>query len=220
VPYPGRPAASYEQGANIVDYIDQHIMPGYLVSGNHDWEALGSTPPTVATVLLGALAGAWLLSARSVKLKLLGLCGGGLVLLALGRLWSLQFPITKQLWTSSYVLYAGGWSCLLLAVFYGIIDGLGWRRWSFPFILIGLNPLVIYILDQTGLINFPYITQFFLGWAFNHGGAKMHNSEITVGWIYPSVVTSAHPVWQILATIGIELLFLYWLYRRRIFWRV
>lgn len=220
VPYPGQPAPSFEQGKNITDYIDQHIMPGYLVSGDHDWEALGSAAPTVATVLLGALAGTWILSKRTVGLKLAGLCGGGLAFLALGKLWGMQLPITKQLWTSSYVLYAAGWSCLLLAFFYGLIDGLGWKRWSFPFIIIGMNPLVIYLLWETGWINFPYIAQFFFGWSFNHGGIVMHNAESVVGWIYPPVVVSAHPVGQNLATVGVELLFVYWLYRRKIFWRV
>ena len=199
---PGQPAPSYEQGINIVDYLDQHIMPGKLRSGNHDANGWFSTPPVVATVLLGALAGAWLLSARSVQRKVVGLLLAGLILLALGWLWGLQFPIIKHIWTSSYVLYTAGWSCLLLGLFYGIVDGWHLRRWGFPFLLIGMNPLVIYILINTGLINFPYIAKFFLGFSYAHTA--------------PTVA----PVWEAVATMAVQFAFLYWLYRRKLFWRV
>jgi predicted acyltransferase len=101
VPAPGQPAPSYEQGVNIVDYLDQHVMPGKLKSGNHDANGWFSTPPVVAAVLLGALAGTWLLSARPLGRKVLGLLAAGLVLLASGWLWGLQFPIIKHIWTSS-----------------------------------------------------------------------------------------------------------------------
>ena len=177
-------------------------MPGKLRSGNHDANGWSSTPPVVATVLLGALAGAWLLSARSVWRKVQGLFGAGLVLVLMGWLWGLQFPIIKHIWTSSFVLYTAGWSCLLLGIFYGIVDGLRWRRWGFLFLLIGMNPLVIYILISTGLVNFPYIAKFFFGFSFAHAA--------------PSMV----PVWQELATMAVQFGFLYWLYRRKLFWRV
>ena len=202
VPAPGQPAPSYDQGINIVDYLDQHIMPGKLKSGNHDANGWFSTPPVVATVLLGALAGAWLLSARSVWRKVLALLAAGLVLVALGWLWGLQLPIIKHIWTSSYVLYTAGWGCLLLGLFYGIVDGLGWRRWGFPFLLIGMNPLVIYVLISTGLVNFSYIAKFFFGFSFAQAAPSMA------------------PVWQELATMAVQFVFLYWLYRRRLFWRV
>jgi len=236
VPYPGQPTPGFEKGRNIVDYLDQHFMPGRFTV--HSSEGWFSSPTTVASVLFGALAGTWLISARSIRRKLLGLGGAGLALLALGRLWALQCPIIKDLFTSSYVVYATGWSCLLLALFYGIIDGLGWRRWSFPFVLIGTNPLVLYLLVWTGWINFPYIAQFFFGWAFNYPGPPLHVSEAVanlayshpgfdwmssdsvVGWTFPPVLASPHPFWQMLATLAVEFLFLLWLYRRKIFWRV
>jgi predicted acyltransferase len=202
VPAPGQPGPSYQQGVNIVDYLDQHIMPGKLASGNHDANGWSSTPPVVATVLLGALAGTWLMSVRPVRQKLLGLLGGGLALLALGWLWGLQFPIVKHIWTSSFVLYAAGWSCLLLAIFYGIVDGLRWRRWGFLFLLIGMNPLVIYVLIGTKIVDFKYIATFFLGFAFAHASQTMSR------------------VWLELAIMAVEFSFLYWLYRRKLFWRV
>jgi predicted acyltransferase len=202
VPAPGQPGPSFKQGINIVDYLDQHVMPGRLASGNHDANGWFSTPPVVATVLMGALAGAWLLCPRAMGRKLLGLVGAGLGLVALGWVWGLQCPIIKHIWTSSYVVYTGGWSCLLLALFYAIIDGLRWRRWAFPFLLIGMNPLMIYFLGNTRLVDFGYIAKFFLGFA------------------YASAPLDMRAVWQAAATMAVELVFLYWLYRRKFFWRV
>ncbi len=199
---PGQPAPSFQQGVNIVDYLDQHIMPGRLISGNHDANGWSSTPPVVATVLFGVLAGTWLLTSYSAVRKVLGLAAAGAILTALGWLWGRQFPIIKHIWTSSYVLYTAGWSCLLLALFYGVVDGLRWRRWGFLFLLIGMNPLVIYLLINTGLINFTYIGKFFLGFLFSHAA--------------PAMI----PVWEVLAAMVVQFGLLYWLYRRRFFWRV
>lgn len=199
---PGQPAPSFGRGINIVDYLDQHIMPGRLISGNHDANGWSSTPPVVATVLLGALAGAWLLTARSVAVKVMWLAGAGVILTGLGWLWGFQFPIIKHIWTSSYVLYTAGWSCCLLALFYGVVDGLRWRRWGFPFLLIGMNPLVIYLLVNTGLINFTYIAKFFLGFTYSHAALPMV------------------AVWESVAVMAVQFALLYWLYRRKFFWRV
>ncbi len=202
VPAPGQAAPSFQQGVNIVDWLDQHIMPGRLISGNHDANGWSSTPPVVATVLIGALAGAWILSTRPVGVKVAALAAAGVILTALGWVWGFQLPIIKHIWTSSYVLYTAGWSCLLLALFYGIIDGLKWRRWGFPFLLIGMNPLVIYLLVNTQLVDFAFIGKFFLGFTFAHAA--------------PSMV----PVYSVLAALVVEFALLYWLYRKKFFWRV
>ncbi len=199
---PGQAGPSFDKGINIVDYLDQHIMPGRLISGNHDANGWSSTPPVVATVLFGCLAGTWLLTTRSAGAKVLGLLAAGVALTGLGLLWSLQFPIIKHIWTSSYALLTAGLSCLLLGLFYGVVDGLRWRRWGFLFLLIGMNPLVIYLLVNTGLINFTYIANFFLG--FTYSGASK-------AWV---------PVWESVAAIVVEFALLYWLYRRKFFWRV
>jgi predicted acyltransferase len=156
----------------------------------------------VATVLIGALAGAWLLTKRTVGVKVLALAGVGVVLTALGWLWGRQFPIIKHIWTSSYAIYAAGWSCLLLALFYGIVDGLRWRRWGFLFLLIGLNPLVIYLLVNTKLIDFVYIGKFFFGFTYAGAAPEMR------------------PVGDMAAAMVVEFALLYWLYRKKFFWRV
>lgn len=202
VPAPGQPAPSFEQGVNIVDYLDQRVMPGKLKSGNHDAIGWFSTPPAVATVLFGALAGAWLLGTRGAKQKTIGLLAAGAGLVGLGWAWSLQFPIIKHIWTSSYVLFTAGWSCILLGCFYGVVDGLGWRRWGFPLLLIGMNPLVIYLLVNTRLVDFQYIAKFFFGFAFAHAT--------------PAVAQ----VCQEIGAMAVQFSLLYWLYKHKLFWRI
>jgi len=123
-------------------------------------------------------------------------------LAALGWLWGLQLPIIKNLFTPSYVVYTAGLSSLLLGLFYCVIDGLRLRAWAFPLLVIGMNPLLIYILRSTGWVDFSYIAKFFLGFSFAHASAPVA------------------ALCQVVATIAFELLFLYWLYRRKFFWRV
>jgi predicted acyltransferase len=74
------------------------------------------------------------------------LFGAGAVAVAAGWLWGLQFPVIKKIWTSSYVLVAGGYSCIFLAVFYQLIDIWNWRKWCTPFVWIGMNPITIYLI--------------------------------------------------------------------------
>lgn len=146
VPVPGIGAGNFAEGANLANWIDKQYLPFWKYDGNHDPEGLLSTLPAVATCLLGVFAGMLLrnerFSARD-KVKWLAIAGvGGL---ALGYLWGLQFPIIKKIWTSSYVLVAGGWSCLLLALFYGVIEVWRATKWAQPFVWIGTNAIVVYL---------------------------------------------------------------------------
>ncbi|AQT68737.1 hypothetical protein STSP2_01909 [Anaerohalosphaera lusitana] len=89
----------------------------------------------------------------------------------LGLLWNIVFPINKEMWTSSFTVFTAGLSFLLLAVFYSIIDVIGFSRWAFPFVLIGLNAITIY-LGAHHAINFGYTTNFFFAGLVNKvGGA-------------------------------------------------
>ena len=101
----------------------------------------------MATCLFGVLAGMLLMNQTIPgQKKALLLFAAGLAGLLLGYLWGLQFPIIKRIWTSSYALVAGGYSCLLLAVFYQIVDIWRWRTWCRPFVWIGMNPITIYLV--------------------------------------------------------------------------
>src|SRR6185503_18964736 len=105
-------------------------LPGQLYKTYGDPEGIFSTIPAIATALMGVLAGHYLRSDRSGGQKARGLAAAGVLCIAFGYLWSLDFPVIKKMWTSSYVLVAGGWSLLLLALFYWLIDVKGWKRWT------------------------------------------------------------------------------------------
>ncbi|HUL55205.1 MAG TPA: DUF5009 domain-containing protein [Opitutaceae bacterium] len=149
VPVPGFGAGDFAEGHNLTNWLDQHFLPGRKWDGDHDPEGLLSTLPAVSSCLLGVFAGLLLRDAtRTEKQKAALLGGAGVALVLLGHLWGLQFPVIKKIWTSSYVLVAGGWSLLLLAIFYGIIDGWKVRAWATPFVWLGTNAITIYLISN------------------------------------------------------------------------
>jgi len=156
---PGREIPFLDKNQNIVAWVDRQLMPGHLYE---DWpahnardpEGLLSDIPAVGTTLIGLLTGLWIKSERAASRKAMGLAGGGLTCLAIGYLWSLRFPLNKQLWTSSYVLVAGGWSLLLFAGIYWAMEQRGWGKagWSralaWPWLVFGSNAIVAYMISE------------------------------------------------------------------------
>ena len=117
-----------------------------------------SSLPAVASGILGMFAGILLKRDElPAGRRILYLLVAGIGCLALGWLWGLQFPIIKKLWTSSYVLFAGGWSFLLVAVFHAVIDVGKFGIWARPFVWIGMNPITIYLL--VALIDFNAVVR-------------------------------------------------------------
>ncbi len=149
VPVPGYGAGVFVEGQNLANYIDKGYLPFFKWDGDHDPEGLLSTLPAIGTCLLGVFTGLFLRnSPLSQQKKAAFLFGAGVCSVLLGFLWGLQFPIIKKIWTSSYVLVAGGYSCIFLAVFYQVIEIWGFRKWATPFVWIGLNPLTIYLIHN------------------------------------------------------------------------
>jgi predicted acyltransferase len=149
VPVPGGAAGNFAEGQNLTNWLDQQYLPLRKWDGDHDPEGLLSTLPAIASCLLGVFAGVFLRDTKRGELKKAGqLAAAGLVLVALGWLWNLQFPVIKKIWTSSFVLVAGGYSCLLLSAFYFVIEVLKWRAWALPFVWIGMNPITIYMIHN------------------------------------------------------------------------
>jgi predicted acyltransferase len=147
VPVPGVGAGNFAEGKNLANYIDSQYLPLWKwESKPYDPEGMLSTLPTIASCLLGVFAG-MLLKNKNVGeyRKVFILAAAGAACLAAGFLWGLQFPIIKKIWTSSFVLVAGGYSCLLLALFYLLIDVWKLRRWATPFLWIGVNPITLYL---------------------------------------------------------------------------
>ena len=124
-------------------------MPGKKYDTFFDPEGFLSTIPAIATCLLGVFAG-FLLRNQTVpdQRKVMYLIGSGIAAAALGWLWHLQFPVTKKIWTSSYVLVAGGYSAMLLGVFYLIVDVWQKRAWCQPFVWMGMNSITIYLTSN------------------------------------------------------------------------
>jgi predicted acyltransferase len=168
------------------------------------WSTL-SFIPTLATMILGLLAGEWLKSRGSKEKKLRGLVIAGSSLLFLGLVcqWTGICPIVKRVWTSSYTLYSGGWVLLILAAFYALIEWKGWRRWAFPLLVVGMNSIAVYVMSWT--------MSDFVGDALDRhfGGA---------------LSAMAGPTFQpVLLGFGVMLVFwfiLFWMYRRKLFLKI
>ena len=162
VPVPEIGAGSFAPGANLSNWIDAHYLPGKLWDGTWDPEGLLSTLPAIATCLLGVFAGLLLRDARvEAGRKSLWLVGAGVLMVAVGFAWGMQFPVIKKIWTSSFVLVAGGYSAMLLGVFHYVIDVRGHSRWATPFIWIGANALTLYFCEN--IFNFEKLSARFVG---------------------------------------------------------
>jgi predicted acyltransferase len=140
---------TFEEGHNLTHYVDFRWLPGRKRNLYYTNEGLLSTFPAVATTLLGVMAG-WILTSQrwSGRQKVIGLLLAGAAGLALGFLWGVQFPIIKRLWTSSYVLVAGGYSAMLLGLFYLVADVWEKRAWCQPFVWMGTNAITIYLVER------------------------------------------------------------------------
>jgi len=193
IPVPGVGRGVLTPTGNAATYID-HLVLGRFAYGENTWflSYLGFA----ASVLIGALAGNLLRSARSAKDKCLFLSAGGLGMVILGLIWSLWFPIIKLLWTSSFVLVTGGISCLLLAAFYLIVDVGGYRKWAFGFVVVGVNALAVYM--ATMLFDFRKIGNIFVGHLVPRVGRYGSLLEATAAFTI---------IWLVL----------YWMYRTKSF---
>ncbi len=151
---PGRDVPFMDMNQNLVSWIDRHLFPYhlYLYYPDHnvrDPEGLLSDLPALGTTLMGVLAAIWLRSNRSVKTKTAGLALACIASLAVGYLWSLEFPLNKNMWTSSFVLVAGGYSLALLAVCYWAVEQMNWRKgWTYVWVVFGSNAIAAYMFSE------------------------------------------------------------------------
>lgn len=197
VPVPGIGAGVLTPEGNLAGYIDRLLLPGSFCCYDFgDNEGILSTLPAISTTLLGVLSSHWLRTVRSQNSKVLGLAAAGVVSLVAALAWNPFFPINKLMWTSSYVLFAGGWSLLLLALFYWVIDVQGYRRWAFFFVVIGMNAITLYVGQR--LFDFETISDIFI-----HG--------------FVDYLGSFKPVFESFCELMVKWLFLYFLFRQKIF---
>ncbi len=144
VPVPGAGGWALEPDCNLALWLDDLILGRFRDGTTYAWilPGLGFG----ASVLLGSFAGRMLRAPWSPRRRFAVLAAAGGACLFGGWLWGFHFPIIKHLWTSSMVLWAGGWSFLLLAFFYLVVDIAGWKRWAYPFMVLGANAITAYML--------------------------------------------------------------------------
>jgi predicted acyltransferase len=197
VPVPEIGAGILTPKGNLAGYIDRLLLPGEFCCYTFgDNEGILSTLPAISTTLLGVLSGHWLRTNYTGSMKTLGLAGAGVICLLLALLWNPVFPINKLMWSSSYVLFAGGWSLLLLALFYWVIDVQGYQRWAILFVVIGMNAITIYVANR--LFDFSSISSIFI-----HG--------------FSDSLGSFKEVFENFCELAVKWLFLYFLYCKKIF---
>lgn len=198
---PGFNAGDLSMEGNFVSYIDRLLLPGSLFLVIHDPEGLLSTIPAISTGLLGIMTGSFLKNNTTTQTKKAAtLFIAGVVLISIAQLWNLVFPVNKNLWTSSFALQAGGISLLLLSVFYYIIDVLGYRKWAFFFRVIGMNSILI------------YMSAVFIHWSFT--------ANASLGWISQWTGKPFDIAITILCIIAVKWVFLYVMYKKKIFLKV
>ncbi|MFO7616676.1 MAG: DUF5009 domain-containing protein [Bacteroidales bacterium] len=201
IPVPGFGAGNLTPEGSINGYIDQMLLPGRLHGGTFDPEGLLCIISATAITLMGALAGELLRSKKwRDNQKVLILTAAGVAGIAIALILNPFYPIIKAAWTTTFNLLAGGIACLLLALFYLIIDVWKWRRWAFFFSVIGVNSITIYL--GVRIINFHQISEFFLG-----GLSRIAGPE------WGSVI-----LWT--GVIAVEWLLLLFLFRKKVFLRV
>ena len=197
VPVPEVGAGVLTADGNLAIYLDKLILGPFQDETTYTW--LLSSMTFATTVMLGVFAGHWLKANNSGLKKVAGLAAAGVVCIVAGYLWGFVFPIIKHLWTSSFVLFAGGISLLLLALFYLVIDVWGLKKWAFGFKVIGMNAIAVYMAVH--VIDFWSIGDVFVG------GLGRWLGDWTA---FAQAVAAFATVWLIL----------FWMYRKKSFIKI
>lgn len=200
IPVPGGVAGDLTASGSWNAWFDKYLLPGISYQNRVvDPEGVLSSIPAIVNAIAGVFAGQLIAHASKVGQwqTVLRLSGCGVVALGAGWLWDLQFPVNKELWTSSFVLVTVGWSAILLAVFYALVDVLNGQRFAYPFVIIGANSIIIYLASS--LVNWEFVARSVFG----------------------GVVSGSPEQWQplmsVLSLLAVQLLVLHWMYRRKIF---
>jgi predicted acyltransferase len=219
VPVPGYGMPTHtirinDPDGNLTAWLDRALFgPSHLYEKTHDPEGLLSTLPAIATTLIGVLAGLWLRTQHTIERKASALAASGIILAFTGLAWSPYVPLNKKIWTSSYVLYAGGLSLLLLATAVYLIDTRPSSKPNTiytPFLVFGTNAITAYLISElifgiSALIRWP------------------NNGPLRAYWAWLSTNIHAYGIPSLIFSITVVLitwLAVYPLYRKRIFLRV
>ena len=201
IPVPGYGAGDLSFEGNLVGWFDRSFMPGRLVQGSFDQLAILTQFPALCITVLGAWAGDILRNSdikQMVKIKWMLIIG--VLLIGLGILWALHFPINKRLWSSSYILLTSGMAFLMLSLFYWLIDIKGYKKWAFFFVVIGMNSLVVYYAYR--FIDFNFTSKLLFSGLYGFTPEKWHSTFEGFGGLML--------VW----------LLMYFLYKKKVFFKV
>jgi predicted acyltransferase len=151
IPVPGIGAGALEPGKNFAAWVDSFFLSGHMwtyYDGQWDPEGIVSTIPAIATTLFGVLTGQLLMSSLHERRKIAGMVCAGLVLLIAGYILDRWLPINKSIWTSTFSIFMAGMALVYLAFFHWLIDVADFSRWAKPLIILGLNPIAVYVLSE------------------------------------------------------------------------
>jgi predicted acyltransferase len=150
IPVPGIGPANLDPANNLAAWLDRRVMYGHLwgqLKQVRDPEGILSTFPAIGTVLCGVLTGEWMRRTKTNERKFAGLMIVGVITMIVGRLLHPLFPINKNLWTSTFVIFTAGFAMVILAICFWMVDMRGWRRWTQPFLVFGSNAISAFILS-------------------------------------------------------------------------
>jgi len=223
IPVPGEDAIGalllHTKDRNLAAYLDRAILTTKHIwtgSVTYDPEGILSTFPAIATAMLGVLAGRWLvLRERPLLERITGLFAAGSLGMVVGLMWNWSFPINKNLWTSSYVIFTAGMACVALATIMWIVDYANVKWWTKPFVVFGVNPIVAFV--GSGVMARLIYTL----WKVDYQGRSVSIQSAIyqiayASWLPPRVASLAFALSFVLLWYGILLV----LYRRNIILKV
>lgn len=169
IPVPGIGAGVLEPGNNLAAYVDSQLLQGHIWGQyeTQDPEGIVSTIPAIGTTLFGVLTGNWLRTPLSGRIKTIGMICAGTVLIALGMALDHRLPINKNLWTSTFSIFMAGLALVSMAVFYWLIDVIGYKRWAGVFVIFGMNAIVVYFLSEILDTSLRFLLQHVSGSTMN-----------------------------------------------------
>ena len=198
---PGFLPGDLTEPGNFSSYFDRTVLPGKLSRGIHDTVGLFNNIPAISSALAGIITGNYLKNNSDASSKKSGMMAiAGICALIIAQVWSLDFPINKNLWSSSFVMHTVGLSLLLFALFHYIIDVLGYKSWAFFFKVIGMNSILIYMSGK------------FINWSYANKGFFQ--------WLGDLVEDPYNAVTMAISVVFIKWIFLYFLYQKKIFLKV
>ncbi len=205
---PGVIPGSFLRDVNSAQYLDSFIL------SPNDKETIISMIPGISTVLFGVIAGKYILKRKDDMSVVRTLLAFGAAGVTIGLVWNEIVPLCKILWSSSFAVYTAGWSCLVLAVFYWLIEVKKKTAWAFPFVVFGMNAITLYV--ATGL---------FVRWVMLQWKVEWHGLPTSpIGFFYKTFSEFAGPVAGSLLystfIVGLGWLLCYWMYRRHLFLKV